>query len=120
MEKKEIEIIEGNKLIALFLKWKKHDKENWWLVPKEYATGLTNNWSDLRFHSSWEWLMPVFIKIGMQWRWSIDKFGCMIFLLDRTIEFGTGHGEDTNSEQRLLHCCWLAVIEFIKHPKVNY
>lgn len=51
------EIIEVNKLIAIFMGWKcSNNKDCWTTENKSHVTGLA-------FHSSWDWLMPVVEKI---------------------------------------------------------
>jgi len=45
------EIIEGNKIISLFMR------------PENKKKGLTDEaYGLLEYHSSWDWLMPVYIK----------------------------------------------------------
>lgn len=57
---KEIGIIEGNKLIAEFMEWE--------ISGPGFASGYVNphntycHFEDLKFHSSWDWLMPVVEK----------------------------------------------------------
>jgi hypothetical protein len=62
------QIIEGNKLIAEFMGWHYNSKYNQWcmmedltiLDGEEYA----GEWFRvLKFHSSWDWLLPVIRKI---------------------------------------------------------
>jgi len=61
----EQEIIEGNKLIAEFM----GDYRAKYKVSNDYT--LANAMlKTLKYHSSWDWLMPVFKKI---WE-SIDQF----------------------------------------------
>lgn len=58
------QITENNKLIAEFMgaTWFGHSMENpkpWWIInSKEYYS------EDLKYHTSWDWLMPVVEKIG--------------------------------------------------------
>lgn len=62
MNSKE-EIIAGNKLIAEFMGLEKDG--NFWYKPTGNTEGLmyTNKYSKLKYHSSWDWLMPVVEKI---------------------------------------------------------
>lgn len=70
MTKKEI--INGNKLIAEFMDWKQCKDGDWqWKHPKNsilpaqyeaYGTKYTYD-ENMKFNSSWEWLMPVVDKI---------------------------------------------------------
>ena len=60
---------EGNKLIAEFMGYRfyKHlpiKRDGWQLESnKDTALYLAHNDSDLKYHSSWDWLMPVIRKI---------------------------------------------------------
>lgn len=62
------EVIEGNRLIAEFMK-AVHDSMTgyWFYIPKEcikYRTSiLAPTTKELEFHSSWNWLMPVINKL---------------------------------------------------------
>lgn len=59
-------IAEGSVLIAEFLGWHKCDCGN---TPIHYKRGELNyqvtNVHDMKFNTSWDWLMPVFRKIKM-------------------------------------------------------
>jgi hypothetical protein len=63
------EIIEGNKLIALFMGWKEmaHTKLKDWIITEiiesQECTKKQCALHQLKFHSSWDWLMPVGKKI---------------------------------------------------------
>lgn len=53
---------ENNKLIAEFLGWYKPDEENYY-VHKYSEKDYTDK--QLKYHSSWDWLMPVVEKIDL-------------------------------------------------------
>ena len=60
------EIIEGDKLIGFFMSENKNypDSDSFYLPQYSYDDG--ESWiyyKDLKFHSSWDWLMTVFKKI---------------------------------------------------------
>jgi len=63
------EIIEGDKILAVFMEGyynEKHDCITWGTVeksPNKYETWISVE--NLKYHSSWDWLMPVCIKLGM-------------------------------------------------------
>ena len=63
----EQEIIEGNKLIAEFMgiynqQLLLNTNEN---IGSQYISYLGDNYiSNLKFHKSWDWIMPVVKKIG--------------------------------------------------------
>ena len=133
MSKKEI--IEGNKLIAEFMGWtcstrisyndnrKVLYKPNGTIFKYGKLTYLHNKnpWdAPLKFHSSWDWLMPVVEKITTKDNYSVN------------IHYGTGatdsfawctfynNGEQITSddintdEQNLITAIWKSVIDFIK------
>lgn len=105
MEKvSESKVMDGNKLIADFMGWTWPEED--WYKAKELR--------EMKYHKRWDWLMPVFIKIGTMWMWQVDKFGCTICVLGRPpIEYGVKGGE-SNNEESIKHCAWLASVEFIK------
>ncbi len=61
------EILEGNMLIAEFMGIYKHKNLDILVVPKALKLQLAVykiNESKLKFHTSWDWLMPVVQKIS--------------------------------------------------------
>jgi len=64
--------------------------------------------NDLKYHTSWDWLMPVVEKIESLSGTTvlIKRIGCEIIMYGKTISKQTS---DTKIE-----AVWLAVIEFIK------
>ena len=64
----EQEIIEGNKLIAEFMEYRfKNQSKYWCIYPLDDNSFLRNlgwvEFNNLKFHSSWDWLMPVVEKV---------------------------------------------------------
>lgn len=67
-------VLEGNKLIAEYMGatveqgYSKNKEQDGRIVtyPKELAPDMycTHSLSTLKYHSSWDWLMPVCIKLG--------------------------------------------------------
>src|SRR5437773_1868401 len=58
------EVVEGNKLIAEFL-GAKYDGRKYWTFPDGSMKIHSPDYSSqLKYHSSWDWLMPVVEKIG--------------------------------------------------------
>lgn len=105
-------VSEGNKLIARFMK-------------REI---ITTRWPDvqtkLRYHNSWDWLMPVVEKIASTpMEKFIDEknddggyaypvtFGMRTEIGEWMVRF-RGHG--LHDSDTLISATWLAVIEFIK------
>ena len=58
------EVIKGNKLIAEFMGWEKSPYPN--TPHKMYKGDNGVHIDNLEYHSSWDWLMPVCIKLGME------------------------------------------------------
>jgi len=105
------EIIEGNnKLIGKFMGGHDNGQNRW------YNIFLGQNgyyWSDqLKFHSSWEWLMSVVEKIeSLEWNVNINK-NCCIYDNQHKI---TACGKSiTRLGDTKIESVWLAVVEFIK------
>jgi hypothetical protein len=104
---------EGNKLIAEFFGKKTKDKVyQWELFNDQWAT------EGLKFHSSWDWLMPVVEKIeslwidGAQSRCKIE--GVVVSLWHevgyRNIDFAYNSPTNGNKIDNL----WNAVVQFIQ------
>lgn len=97
------ETIEGNKLIAEFMGWEYNSTGFWEETIFDFH-------KELKFHSSWDWLMPVVEKI-----WMIIENRESLFYFNT--EFDT-EKEHTVYSSRYTgnnkEDCWLAVIEFIK------
>ncbi len=102
----EEEIIQGNKLIAIFHGWH-HIK-----TPKEKGKGVWNfpdwnraayNEDSFKYHSSWDWLKPV---------------------VDKIFEYSIAYPEQvkwvTNAKIVIdITPCWNNVIKFIKWYNTN-
>lgn len=69
-------IIEGNKLIALFMgaKISPRNKKHILLTEDEivYHLEAEREMFALKYHSSWDWIMPVWIKIMT---WGVAEYG---------------------------------------------
>lgn len=125
----EQEAIEGNEIIASWLGWIRcepgeYNLPNWWEPdPKDgRKKGTFRGYPhQLKFHSSWSWLMPVVEKIG-----KVKGYQVSIFT-------GNGNGgcqiQDTNSiankkvpplllivhaDLRPISAVYQSVVEFIK------
>ncbi|MFA5398779.1 MAG: hypothetical protein WC346_22385 [Methanogenium sp.] len=58
------EILKNNKLIAEFM-GHYHSKKGFLHFKEGFSNSyVENNLQDIKYHSSWDWLMPVVIKIG--------------------------------------------------------
>lgn len=99
------EYIEGNKLIAVFMGFKK--RGYLWMHPFEYMNVYPNvvfegdNTDSFRFHSSWNWLMPVVFKILFKTGFT-QEGEQYIFAIQNAL----GNCEITN--------LWKTVVEFIE------
>ena len=112
--------IEGNKLIAEFMGYELADKEypsdGYWMglrLPMFMDSDMTE-WADtdngriripqsqLRFHSSWDWLVPVIDKI-----YSMNDY---IKYKDNLGQFADGISINT----KFIEVTWLSVVEFIE------
>ncbi len=114
----EKEIIEGNKLIAEFMKIQ--TEKIGYYYNKEFYGGMAFAISEMKYHSSWDWLMPVVEKIEklrvglnasvcVEYMSNNQKFNFKIF--DEFYNFSVVKAG--NIENKLI-TIWEAVIEFIK------
>lgn len=118
------ETIEGNKLIAEFMGNK--CKDDLWYMPNQSQFAFQGDYSykmdafyskDLKFHSSWDWLMPVVERIRHSNIGDVG-YGVTFHVQNDACWFGidnSRHKElNTYMEKELQEAVWKAVIEFIK------
>lgn len=103
-------IEEGNIKIAKFMELDKctdpdHESNPCYVVP--HAKGY-HKARDLQYHSSWDWLMPVVEKIN-----KIKGYDAIIYKTTCHINNEREIIIET-TDNDLIKCVWLAVIEFIK------
>jgi len=139
-DQKKIE--EGNRLIAKFKGWFEEEgglEGTWYEIQGcgKYVAFSTykETYRDLPFHRSWEWLMPVVLKIN-QWHTSVRPFvygapeSCYFRILEDKVKVGGNFWTNPNtvngnywsylrktfkySKYSELEAVWLAVVEFIK------
>jgi len=55
--------MEDNKLIVEFMGWTPCDPNDSTMYTNPTNGALHSSHSDMRFHTSWDWLMPVLIEI---------------------------------------------------------
>ena len=112
MEQKEI--IEGNKLIAEFMDYRLVDCHSPFLGKKWTKENLNDSplynlvesckEDNLRFHNSWDWLMPVLIKIQESYQGE-----------EHHIKSCELHDDITSMLRELkIEWVWQSVIKFIK------
>lgn len=118
----EQEVLEGNKLIAEFMGIKQNDFGHW--INKDHLLGSQSKLFDfeLKYHSSWDWLMPVVEKIekdtvydlttNYDKRYEFIGWSAHWFTLNSCNEI-LGYIEDKRFETKI-NAAWHAVIEFIK------
>jgi hypothetical protein len=95
----DIELLEGNKLIADFMDWIHHE-------DVQYDIYEMNN---LKYHSSWDWLMPVVEKIEQSgWGCKMYLNGCQFPVVDQYARLWP------IAEKRKIDAVWLAVVFFIR------
>ncbi len=131
-------ILEGNKLIAEFMcfvkdgfLWKHGDVKLAQHYPKHIFEG--DNTDSFKFYSSWDWLMPVVIKIEnlnladymYQWEGSegetrynfkkitvdIENNYCWIFI---DLDLDPPHDICNHMADTKIEATWLCVVDFIK------
>lgn len=104
----EQEILEGNKLIAEFMTGKSKKSKVFF--------DLNCCANDLKYHSSWDWLMPVVEKIELDnSAVVINNNECMIVHYgkpDESIE--KDFSKTFTSGNTKIETTWIAVVEFIK------
>lgn len=109
------QIIEGNKLIALFMGGKTSDMnnkivqghQNIWLPIHGICNWTTvdiGNGKTLQYHKSWDWLMPVIDKIR-----SMNEYSGFV---DHTSSIVDEGGVYINT--KFIENTWKDVVEFIK------
>lgn len=109
------ETIEGNKLIAEFLNapfdWDAIGQETAWIKLPNKELSSWARCVDLKYHSSWDWLMPVVEKIESLGRFSfeIDLNSAHVYEMD----FDKSELTIEAHENSKIASTWLAVVEFI-------
>jgi len=113
------EILEGNKLIAVFMDWTKSPVHGWLPNGKEDRWNYGGD-ETLLFHDSWDWTMPVADKINAMGKaYSLAVFKSYISL---TIEkggkfykdFSYSHAEYITSEQTGKEAMFKLLVSFVK------
>lgn len=119
------QILEGNKLIAEFMGFIFYDDENKYYHIKDGY--FLCEPSQLKYHSSWDWLMLVVEKIenvnpennvyetdfSFQFTNRVTEYSCCVFMLHANEELFT-----VDAPTRI-ESAWLAVVEFIKWYNKN-
>lgn len=85
------EVIEGNKLIAEFMEYRfKNQSKYWCIYPLDDNSFLRNlgwvEFNNLKFHLSWDWLMPCIGKISNVCEEPEELDGLKYALLTNNIE----------------------------------
>ena len=112
-------IIDGNKLIAEFLKYPEgfpHKIDEYGYEQTVEGFKIEDNdvaLEDLRFHKSWDWLMPVVEKIEeYNNHVSIMNKSCCIFPKGKNISHSYTNGYINKNSK--IEATWFAIVEFIK------
>tara|TARA_R110002020_G_scaffold154637_2_gene334701 strand:- start:627 stop:995 length:369 start_codon:yes stop_codon:yes gene_type:complete len=116
--------MEDNKLIAEFMGYGKDEKENIHWIDTEDAYGIASE--DLKYHTDWNWLMPVVDKIetihGVYRRGGLTNGGQMHNAKDTKyiMEYGRYNRCIAHSyAQDRLSAEYNAIVEFIKFYNQN-
>lgn len=104
--------LENNKLIAEFIGGKMK-VENYHGINIIEIDNKTFDLNGLKYHSSWDWLMPVVEKI-----WSITNNRGSLFYFEVNDEL-TIYGKEESSMDSNKGNCYSAVVEFIKWYNKN-
>lgn len=102
IEQKGIDVESGNKLIAEFM------GVRWNNEP--------NSSIETKYHSSWDWLMPVVEKINSGWKYDVIIFRTSCHIND---ELQVIVESNIGKDEKLIDCVWQAVIKFIQWHNQN-
>lgn len=104
----EAEIIEGNKLV-LDSPFAKENHVLWRTKYEKYSSEKFD-YTLLKYHSSWDWLMPVVEKII-----PYGLFRLVIGNVNSACHFENDfHGTTKHTNESTIIAVWEAVVEFIK------
>jgi hypothetical protein len=110
------EIIEGNRLIAEFCgaEWVKDDYGDYGYKLDSFPVwNKMQSVEALKYHTSWDWLMPVLTAIGdideFYAGWKIESCECYIWT-----DHDINNYDETTIKDSTIEAVYLAVISFIK------
>ena len=118
---------DNNILIALFMGWRIDnsfpDKDKVYRGP----TGGLELDTTFKYHKSWDWLMPVYLKVYLKLHelWNKDKTELMEFvqlstrLMQCTALFGHGEINNVKDEESMKGEVYETVVQFIKWYNKN-
>lgn len=121
MEEKTV--LEGNQLIAEFMGVKKNVYNEDQYISADFPGAVCVDTWNLKYHSSWDWLMPVVEKInGLKLKSTSGKFMVTCEICPRHTSFGRTNwfpGEGCTlvnrcNGQSMLENTYLACLDFIK------
>jgi hypothetical protein len=118
------DILEGNKLIAEFMPdmkpfenpYRKIKKEDGFYIRYNIIDGSRSIVGDIKYHTSWDWIMPVVERIGEDYEFMIDTYAG-IEVSEKPMQ--SILAVDRDESIPLIHQTWLAVVEFIKWYNQN-
>ena len=115
------EITEGNKLIANF--WCGWKEGELFTYPNGGKGWIYSNMQEVKFHSSWDWLMPVVEKINNLGAFEFTIYNRQGIIWSAKYDF-TPLGASKRylisaSAPTTLEAVWLTVIDFIKWYNQN-
>ena len=103
---------QGNKLIAEFMEFNINDGFVVTDYNDEFLRDKKGTWEDVKYHSSWDWLMPVVEKI--------ESLSCNVNIINKYCQIIRFEGgaprfqKSITDSQTKIENTWLAVVEFIK------
>lgn len=75
-------IEEKNRLIAEFMGWSSNESRTVYYEPTDKIQGISGfDVANLRFHTSWDWLMPVVVHINAttEYTFVIQAMDCYVY-----------------------------------------
>lgn len=122
----DAKIIEGNKLIAEFMGWRKDPTHGWLTKDEQDAWNYRDDYH-FKYYVSWDWLMPVVEKIeglnngenGKGYIVSLKSPSCVGYI-DKEDGFKMPIPCDARTlGTTRIESVWLAVVEFIQWYNKN-
>lgn len=109
----QLSIEAGNKIIGEFMGYRMFDKR----YPKSHGIGAPEaEWNDMiiqkaKYHSSWDWIMPVIEKINATNQFDVIIFRTTCYINDKDqILFETSY--ETSKKGYFIMDVWEVIVQF--------